>query len=625
MSAPPTRRAAVVVFAALVVATFGAFFVAQNLKNQPSILQQVTVDPFFSPNSDGRFDGARIRFKLRDADRVKLEVVDADGDPVRTLIDGAVERYTPTRVLWKGETDGGGRASDGVYRYRFTLREQGRSIVFQRSVRLDTTPPVVRVTSIGPVSDTDRPRPELLPNPEGEPATVRFAAPAGKDPRKKVTIFKTGPGATRRVYGPADLPADATSFPWDGRLSDGRNASPGTYVVVVEARDQAGNIGTSVPLDRRGLPTTTYGEPFPGRGGITVRYLGVQPPLEPTRAGERGVFGVDARQERYTWSLSRLGEPGRVLARSGRPNTRAVLSITAPASDTRGGVYLLTVRTRTRRVRVPWVVRPSTPTIGTRAEPRGVLVVLPATTWQGRNPVDDDGDGLPDVLDRGLPVRLQRILVGAGDGLPVGFAQGEAPLLAHLDRTRRRYDVTTDVALAAGRGPQLADGYQGVILPGDVRWLDPRAGRALRAFARAGGTVTLFGTRSLQREVRQTPRLRLTDPTAPLATDLFGARLGALVRAPVTLTDFQDEIDLFAGTEGEFRGLRVIEPVQALGDGAERVAAAVTPNSRPVIVAARFGRGLVIRTGLPELPAALSSSPELAALVRNVWTLSRAR
>ena len=145
----------------------------------------------------------------------------------------------------------------------------------------------------------------------------------------------------------------------------------------------------------------------------------------------------------------------------------------------------------------------------------------------------------------------------------------------------------------------------------------------MRAFARSGGTVTLFGTRSLQREVRQTPRFRLTDPTSPAAADLFGATLGPLARAPVTLTDFQDEIDLFEGTEGEFGGVSVVEPVQENGAGVERVAAAVTPNSRPVITAVRFGKGLVIRTGLPELPSRLSSDPELATIVRNVWTLSR--
>ena len=48
------------VFAVLVIATFGAFFVAQRLKNAPPVLSQLTVFPFFSPNRDGRFDVARL-------------------------------------------------------------------------------------------------------------------------------------------------------------------------------------------------------------------------------------------------------------------------------------------------------------------------------------------------------------------------------------------------------------------------------------------------------------------------------------------------------------------------------------------------------------------------------------
>ena len=39
------------------------------------------------------------------------------------------------------------------------------------------------------------------------------------------------------------------------------------------------------------------------------------------------------------------------------------------------------------------------------------LVVLPALTWQGVNPVDDTGDGLPNTLRAGTPVALDRPLV----------------------------------------------------------------------------------------------------------------------------------------------------------------------------------------------------------------------
>src|SRR3954449_8567085 len=177
-----------------------------------------------------------------------------------------------------------------------------------------------------------------------------------------------------------------------------------------------------------------------------------------------------------------------------------VFRITAPGRES--GVYLFDMRTQTRRVTVPFAVQ--------GAERRPVLVVLPAMTWQGRNAVDDDGDGLPNLLDRGLPVRIGRVL--AGDGLPDGFAQRDAPLLAWLARTGRRFDVTTDVALAAGTGPRLA-GHKGVLLPSDTRWLPAALQRRLRSFVRGGGTVASLGVDSLRRQVRLTARGRLIDPT----------------------------------------------------------------------------------------------------------------
>jgi hypothetical protein len=107
------------------------------------------------------------------------------------------------------------------------------------------------------------------------------------------------------------------------------------------------------------------------------------------------------------------------------------------------GVYLLQVHTATRATTVPFAVQGDST--------RSVLVVLPVMTWQGRNPIDDDGDGLPNLLDRGVGAKLNRVY--AGDGLPSDFAARDATLLTWLDRHHHRYDVTTDVALAQGQGP----------------------------------------------------------------------------------------------------------------------------------------------------------------------------
>ena len=73
----------------------------------------------------------------------------------------------------------------------------------------------------------------------------------------------------------------------------------------------------------------------------------------------------------------------------------------------------------------------------------------------------------------------------------------------------------------------------------------------------------------------------------------------------MTLVNIADEIDLFAGTAGQFGGIEAFEQTLDVrgGAGAVLAAAATQETARQVIVAARFGKGLVIRTGLPEFSA----------------------
>ena len=150
------------------------------------------------------------------------------------------------------------------------------------------------------------------------PAAARRSStssrPTAKSARKKVLLFKTGPGPVQQVGAPIPLADDATQWRWSAQTETGRPVSPGTYLVAIQARDQAGNIGTSPPLDRRGLPAITYGRPLPGRGGITVRYLGVQPPLG--AGGRRQAGGVRRRPARR--ALDVHGAPRR-LERGRRP------------------------------------------------------------------------------------------------------------------------------------------------------------------------------------------------------------------------------------------------------------------------------------------------------------------
>jgi N,N-dimethylformamidase beta subunit-like protein/flagellar hook capping protein FlgD len=595
------------VFGALVIATFGAFFLAQRIKNSPPVLSRLTVYPFFSPNRDGRHDVARLSFRVKEADRVTVAVLDDEGDEVRELM--GTRRLAAgelVRLKWDGRNDDGALLPDGRYRYRITLQHEGRSVIPATSVRLDTTPPRPRVLSIGPENDVG---PELLPLPDGGEATVRLQAPGTKP---VIRLFKTGPGPTRLVGKPIPLPEGTKVWRWNGLTASGRPVSPGTYLVSIETRDQAGNRGISPPLNDRGLPATTYGAKLPGHGGITVRYLGVSPPATATPAGDPVQFFVDARHKPWRWSLRRVGSNE---ATPSRRKTSARVRLHAPGRQS--GVYLMRVSTATHTTTVPFAVQ--------SRQRHAVLVVLPVMTWQGRNSLDDDGDGLPNLLDRGVGVKLNRVYA---DGLPTDFAQRDALLLTWLDRTHHRYDITTDVALASGKGPRLED-HDGVILPSDVRWLPRALQQRLRRYVRNGGHLASFGTDSLRRQVSISRRGRLVKPTPPASTDLFGARLRPLeaLDSPTHLVVADDDQNLqaFAGTAGSFGPYRVIQEADALG--AKPLASAITEDpqtGRPVIAVTRLGKGLVFRFPLPELPAHLAApadDPDTTALLQRTWTL----
>jgi flagellar hook assembly protein FlgD len=620
-----SRRTPMIIFGVLVAATFAAFFVAQRLKNAPSVVQSLRIStgstvkgdpPVFSPNGDGRRERAHITFRLKKADDVTVHMINADGDQVRKLMDrhlGAYQQIIPS-LSWDGRDDDGQLVPDGRYRISITLAHLGRTVISQRTILKDTTPPRPRVLSIGPEKTYG---PELLPEPSGKPAHVRFLA---AQRQAEVMVFKTSPGTPRKVRE-ADLAQGATSWDWDGANDAGNKLSPGTYVVVLQWRDPAGNIGSSAPLDRDGLPVLTRGK-LPGRGGVTIRYLGAQTPVTPVKARDKVPIKVDARQQRYSWTVHAVGDPT-VRARSNNPKTTPNVQFAAPGGKSR--LYVFTAHTATRSTRVVFPVQARQPVSGTAAKPKGVLVVLPYTTWQGRNTGDDDGDGAPNTLDLGGPVRPVRIM--AGDGLPQGFTEQEGPLMQWLDRNGKRYDITTDFALASGVGPALT-GHHGVLIPGDARWLPSKVRVALRAFAKAGGTVVSTGTDALRRSVSLDAKHRLARPTAEKDVDLFGAHIEPVRTKTTDLTVFDQDtgIDLFKNSGGVFKAVPAWEATTRTGEEADQLSTAVTDEqngSRPVVEAVRFGKGLVIRPGFPSFAQRLSANSDSAttALMARTWTL----
>jgi hypothetical protein len=305
------------------------------------------------------------------------------------------------------------------------------------------------------------------------------------------------------------------------------------------------------------------------------------------------------------------------------------------------GAYLLQLRSGRYSARVPFLVQ--------APERARLLVVVPAITWLGVDKVDDDGDGLPDTLETGGPVRWPRVIAG-DQGLPATFADQTAPLLVFLDRARIRYDLTSDIALARSRDPRATD-REGVVLAGPLRWVPRTLARRLRRYVEDGGRLASFGTESLRRGVRVGTN-RLTRATQPTPTDPFGARLEPLARpragedggGPVPLTALADDpaLGLLTGSDGvvdasgrleesqarvELRGAKV---VMALGQDvteAERADAEAKGEqprqALPALTATRLEKGYVVRVGLSDWVKRAEQDREVAQITRNIIDVLR--
>jgi hypothetical protein len=431
----------------------------------------------------------------------------------------------------------------------------------------------------------------------------------------RVRVLRTDQGRPEEVSA-FELPPGEREGEWDGRAGPGP-APPGTYQLVAAVRDVARNVGLSAPPDAR--PGTVRGQP-----GISVRGLIARPPADPVRAGEMVPFAVDSRGRPYRWRIFRVGEAK--PSSKGRKASGGELKVRAPRGSS--GLYVLDVRTAQRSTSVPFAVQDATPA--------PILVVLPAITWFGRDTLDDDRDGLPNMLENGSSAAYPRLLA---DGLPEGFSDQVAPLPAFLDRQKVNYDITTDLTLAASRGG-LTGERQGVLLAGPLHWISTEVARRLRRYAADGGRVASFGADSMRRGVA-VARDRLLRPLPPTDTDPFGAHLRPERRlegepAPLQPTADDPEIGLLTGVDElpGFSALEESEPAervrvalavidQAAIDEAE-AAGEELPPSYPALALSEVGEGIVIRVGLPEWGARLKQgSVPVQQLTRNIADILR--
>jgi len=589
-------------FAVLVAATIAAFFVTQHLKVTTPLLAgsprpvPAVIDPLRGvPCMQGRNSGSTTIsfYLLHRADTVVVSVVSGlstDGVIVRTVSNGRHMRKrvrTPDGVFhWDGREDDGKVAPDGTYHFRVALIHQNRTIDLTGvPVKVKTSPPHPVVTSATP---------SLIPGTSGTHVTIQYA---GNESRGgTVRIYRTDlPGGPRLVKSFL-TPWNGHTAIWDGKIN-GRPAPAGTYLVGLDVSDAACDTGHFPPR----IP------PAPGstaHDGVTISYLAAQPPLDPVPAGSDAVVQVRSPGLAYHWALSRAGTRTSIATGD---SSEATLSVHMPAG--RPGLYKLALRSPAGTTTVPIVA--------SGAPQAAVLVVLPALTWQGLNPVDDTGDGFPNTLANGGPIELDRPLVG---GLPGGFTD-EAGLLAHLDATHHSYELTTDLGLISGVGPRLR-GHAAVVLAGSERWLPTPERAALRSFVTSGGSVLSLGVDSLRRAVTVAGN-RALDPTAPSRVDALGAKIGALAAkaAPVPVTVTSDGLGLFTGVAAPLAGFPSYQPVLSVAPPGRVESSAAPSGGSPAIVGYGLGGGIVVDLSVPGFGAALSSDASARQLIDQIWTV----
>jgi flagellar hook assembly protein FlgD len=242
----------VATFVALVIATVGAFFVTQHLKVTTPLIQgrPAPVPGTINPVSGGvclrrtgkgvlvpvSFRRMNVSFYLQNrSDNVDVYIVH-DGVKVRQIGNDVYMGAHPPRrheFSWDGRLADGRVAPDGTYYINVVLTHEARSLLISNStaaepVTVQTAPPHVRVTSVTPSS---------VASGSATPVIIRYTGTDAVRPR--VLIYRVRPGRAPQQVKSYNATSRAGHSTWDGTVTDGRPAPPGTYVAGVLLTNRA--------------------------------------------------------------------------------------------------------------------------------------------------------------------------------------------------------------------------------------------------------------------------------------------------------------------------------------------------------------------------------------------------
>jgi hypothetical protein len=296
------RVAPTILVAALLVATATAFAVTEHLKLEDSPVINTTFAARFSP----RLVEERIGFRLRREEDISLDIADASGKVVKHGVGSGVFGQAYHQFAWDGRDDAGRIVPDGTYRVQLTLKDEGRTIEFPRTITVDSTPPTIEV---------DLKHQVFSPDGDGRADRVDIYYGFGEPAWGILYVNGKRVGRTYRKK-PTGV------YPWYGK-----GKKPGEYRLALAAQDLAGN---TAPSTREFTVRLRYVELF--RKRFTPR------------AGGTLRVRVSADAKTLAWKLgSRRG--------TGKPS---VLKIPVPSQP---GRYTLTVRVNGHRSSATVVVR----------------------------------------------------------------------------------------------------------------------------------------------------------------------------------------------------------------------------------------------------------------------------
>ena len=231
---------------ALLGCTAAAFAVTENLKLERSPISDTHVSKVVAPDSLSNRTAA-IGFLLRKPDRLTVEIVNGSGDVVRTLASGQAARGGTQQFIWDGRDDAHEVVPDATYRPRVHLAREHRTILMPNPIRMDATPPLIRLVSVTP----------------------RVFSPDGDFRRELVRIkYQTNEKARAFLYVDGDSKTRvkrylrAGKFDWGGRSA--RYLKPGVHRIRLRAFDLATNLG---PPSRALTVVVRYVDRYVDRAG----------------------------------------------------------------------------------------------------------------------------------------------------------------------------------------------------------------------------------------------------------------------------------------------------------------------------------------------------------------------